>query len=126
MKAGLKEVGRGRQADGLDEGRGDDGMVQLEQGHIIIVAVLLVVGVEEETDHLEGHLCVAAGVLEIFAQVNSPDGGGSQSVGCSREDNTSYKQGRMRRALLLLSCSFKGCHDGQSSPLEGFFFFFFF
>lgn len=120
VKARLKEVGRGRQADGLDEGRGDHRMVQLEQGHIIIVAVLLVIGVEEETDHLEGHLCVAAGVLEIFAQVNSPDGGRSQSVGCNREDNSSHKQRRMGRPLLLLSCSFKECHDGQSSPLEGF------
>lgn len=59
-------------------------MIQLEQGHIIIMAVLFVIRVEEETDNLEGHLCTAGGILQIFAQVNGPDGGGGQPTGCSR------------------------------------------
>lgn len=75
-------------------------MVQLEQGHVIVMAVLLIVRVEEEADHFEGHLCVAGGVLEVFAQVNGPDRGRSQSVGCSREENSSHKQGRMRRGII--------------------------
>lgn len=66
MKARLKEVRRSRQADGLDQGRGDNRMVQLEQGHIIIMAVLLIIRVKEEANHLEGHLCVAGGILQIF------------------------------------------------------------
>lgn len=90
-------MGSGRQADGLDEGRDDHRMVQLEQGHIIVMAVLLIIRVEEEADHFEGHLCVAGDVLEVFAQVNGPDRGRSQSVGCSREENSSHKQGRMGR-----------------------------
>lgn len=64
-------------------------MIQLEQSHIIIMAVFLIIRVEEEADHLEGHLCVAGDILKIFAQVNSPDGGRGQPVGCSREDNSS-------------------------------------
>lgn len=82
-------------------------MVQLEQGHIIIMAVLLVVRVEEEADHLEGYLCVAGGILQMFAQVNSPDGGRGQSVGCNREDNSSHEQRSMGRPWLLLSQSFE-------------------
>ena len=82
-------------------------MVQLEQGHIIIMAILLVIRVEEEADHLEGHLCVAGGILKIFAQVNGPDGGGGQSVGCRREDKSSHEQRRMGRAWLLLAQSFE-------------------
>lgn len=82
-------------------------MVQLEQGHIIIVAVLLVIRVEEEADNLEGHLCVAGGILQIFAQVNGPYGGGGQSVGCSRDSNSSHEQRRMGRAWLLLSQPFE-------------------
>lgn len=82
-------------------------MVQLEQGHIIIMAVLLIIRVKEEADHLEGYLCVAGGILQIFTQVNSPDGRGGQSVGCSREDNSSHEQRRMGRAWLLLSQSFE-------------------
>lgn len=78
-------------------------MVQLEQGHVIIMAVLLIVRVEEESDHLEGHLYVAGGILHVFAQVNGPDGGGGQSVGCSREDNSSHEQTSLGRAWLLLS-----------------------
>lgn len=73
-------------------------MVQLEQGHIIIMAVLLVVRVEEEADHLEGHLGVAGGILQVFPQVNCPDGGRGQPVGGSREDNSSQGQRRMGRA----------------------------
>lgn len=65
-------------------------MVQLEQGHVIIMAVLLVIRVKEEVDHLEGHLCVAGGILKIFAQVNSPDGGRGQPAGHSREDSSSH------------------------------------
>lgn len=59
-------------------------MIQLEQGHVIIMAVLLVIRVEEEMDDLEGHLCMASGILQVLAQVNGPDGGGGQAVGCSR------------------------------------------
>lgn len=43
------------------------------------MAVLLIVWVQEEAIHFEGHLIVAAGVLEVLAQVDSPDGWGSQS-----------------------------------------------
>lgn len=82
-------------------------MVQLEQGHVIIMAVLLIVRVEEESVNLEGHLHMAGGILQIFAQVNGPDGGGGQSVGCSREDNSSHEQRRLGRAWLLLSQSFE-------------------
>lgn len=77
-------------------------MVQLEQGHIIVVTVLLIIRVEEEADHFEGHLCVAGGVLEIFAQVNGPNRGRSQSVGCSKEENSSHKQGRMGRGIIRM------------------------
>lgn len=99
-------------------------MVQLEQGHIIIMAVLLVIRVKEEADHLEGHLCVAGGILQIFTQVNGPDGGGGQSVGYSREDNSSHEQRRMGRAWLLVSQSFEECLMWKIISLRGASFFF--
>lgn len=80
QEAGLKEVGAGRQAYALKEGRVDNRVVELQQGHIIVMAVLFIVGVLQDTAHLEGDLTGAADIQKILAKVDSPDSGGSQSA----------------------------------------------